>query len=217
MLGDTVARAFVTHWISRFGIPSKVTTDRGRQFESMLWKELMQVLGSTRIRTTAYHPRANGLVERFHQQLKSSLRTDPSANWVDLLPLILLGVCTALKEDIGACTGELMYGMTLRIPGAFFASLTNTSITGDPANYVVKLKDIFPRPQSKFASFTQPESVQCLSIKISRHQVIFFYAMMLYASLCNHLTMGHIRFSSALTSISPLQLKERMKLFPLID
>ena len=49
MLVDTVARAFVTHWISRFGIPSKVTTDCGRQFESMLWKELMQVLGSTRI------------------------------------------------------------------------------------------------------------------------------------------------------------------------
>ena len=36
MLAETVARAFVTHWISRFAIPSKVTTDRDRQFESML-------------------------------------------------------------------------------------------------------------------------------------------------------------------------------------
>ena len=115
MLANTVARAFVTHWISHFGIPSKVTTDCGRQFESMLWKQLMQVLGSTRIQTTAYHPCANGLVERFHRQLKSSLRTDSSANWVDSLPLILLGVHTALKEDIGACTAELVYGMTLRI------------------------------------------------------------------------------------------------------
>ena len=156
MLADTVARAFVTHWISRFGIPSKVTTDRGRQFESMLWKELMQVLGSTRIRTTAYHPCANGLVERFHRQLKSSLRTDSSANWVDSLPLILLGVRTALKEDIGACTAELVYGTTLRIPGAFFTSLTNTHITDNPANCVVKLKDIFrdlkanlPRPHNQ--------------------------------------------------------------------
>ena len=143
MLVDTVAKAFVTYWISRFGFPPKVTTDHGRQFESMFWKELMQVLESTCIRTTAYHPCVNGLVERFHRQLKSSLCTGSSANWVDLLPLILLGVCTAHKEVIGTCTAELVYGMTLRIPGAFFVSLTNTSITDDSANYVVRLKNIF--------------------------------------------------------------------------
>ena len=60
-----------------------------------------------------------------------------------MLPLILLGVCTALKEDIGACAAEQVYGTTLHIPGAFFASLTNASITDDLANYVTKLKDIF--------------------------------------------------------------------------
>ena len=34
---DTVAKAFVSGWISRFGVPSTVTTDRGHQFESALW------------------------------------------------------------------------------------------------------------------------------------------------------------------------------------
>ena len=118
----------------------------------------MQVLESTRIHTTSHHPCVNGLVEQFHRQLKSSVCTDSSANWVDSLPLILLGVHTALKEDIGTCTAELVYGMTLHIPGAFFPSLTNTSITNDPANYVVKVKDIFrnlkansPRPHNQRA------------------------------------------------------------------
>ena len=55
---------------------------------------------------------------------------------------------------------------------------------------------------------------ECLSIKTSWQQVMFFYAMILYASRCNHLIMGHIRFSSR---ISPLQSKERTKLFLLID
>ena len=69
----TVAQAFVSNWIARFGIPSTITTDRGAQFESDLWQQLMRFLGTHRIRTTTYHPAANGLVERFHRQLSSAL------------------------------------------------------------------------------------------------------------------------------------------------
>ena len=113
----TVAQTFVSMWISRFGVPSTITTDRGSQFESLLWSKLMQLLGSKRIRTTAYHPIANGLVERFHRQLKGALKAsaDPS-NWVDMLPIVLLGMRTSLKEDLGSSTAELVYGTTLRLP-----------------------------------------------------------------------------------------------------
>ena len=69
---DSVAKAFVGGCISRFGVPSTITTDRGWQFESSLWTSLMHHLRSTRCRTTAYHPSANGLVERFHRQLKGA-------------------------------------------------------------------------------------------------------------------------------------------------
>ena len=51
---ETVARAFIGSWIARFGVPSTVSTERGRQFDSNLWTELMHLLGSKRIRTTAY-------------------------------------------------------------------------------------------------------------------------------------------------------------------
>nr|VZH97065.1 unnamed protein product [Spirometra erinaceieuropaei] len=70
---ETVAKAFLTHWVSNFGVPATVTTDRGSKFETTLFRELTSLLGTNRIRKTAYHPQANGLVERFHQQLKTSL------------------------------------------------------------------------------------------------------------------------------------------------
>lgn len=67
MLEATVARKFVAEYVSRFGVSDELTTDRGRQFESELFRELTSLLGVKRIRTSAYHPRANGLFERFHR------------------------------------------------------------------------------------------------------------------------------------------------------
>ena len=76
---ETVAQAFVRTWISSFGVPSTITTDRGCQFVSHFWEQIMQSLGSKRIRTTVYHPIAS-LVERFHCQLKGALKasSDPT-------------------------------------------------------------------------------------------------------------------------------------------
>lgn len=52
---ETVSEAFYNNWICRFGIPERVTTDQGRQFESNLFKQLTTLLGIDRCRTTAYH------------------------------------------------------------------------------------------------------------------------------------------------------------------
>ena len=91
---DTVAQAFISGWVSRFGVPSTITMDRGQQFKSTLWKHLMHLLGTHHIRSTAYHPISNGLVEYFHRQLKCLPET---THWTKALPLILLGIRTAIK------------------------------------------------------------------------------------------------------------------------
>ena len=86
ILAESIAHSFVSGRISRFGVPSTVTTDRGRQFESDLFKQLLQTLGSTRIRTTSYHPIANGMVERLHRQLKATLKSHPNpTRWTNSL------------------------------------------------------------------------------------------------------------------------------------
>ena len=83
----------------------------------------MSLLGSQRSRTTAYHPQTNGMVERFHKQLKMVLKAQPNpATWVDALPLVLLGIRTALKEYLLATAAEMVYGTTLRLLGEFFQS-----------------------------------------------------------------------------------------------
>ena len=77
---ESAAGALVTRWISAFGVPSTITTDRGAQFESSLLSHLTMSLAFKRIRTTAYHPCSNGILERFHRQLKASLKANHDSN-----------------------------------------------------------------------------------------------------------------------------------------
>ena len=101
----------------------------------------MHSLGTVRLRTTAYHPIANRLVERFHRQLKAALRACPDpVQGVDALPLILLGIITTLKQDLGCSVAELVYGTNLRIPGEFFTSTASTGVDAASFVHVEQLK-----------------------------------------------------------------------------
>ena len=71
-VGDSCIQTLIG-WISRFGIPSHITSDRGSQFTSRLWLGIAKSLGYTLHHTTAYHPQANGMVERFNRNLKEAL------------------------------------------------------------------------------------------------------------------------------------------------
>ena len=160
---ETVAKAFFSRWIAMFGTPTTITTDRGRQFESSLFRALSTLLGSKHIHTTAYHPAANGLVERFHRQLKASLKahSDPT-KWTENLPLVLLGIRTALKADLGHSAAELVFGTTLRLPGEFFNPESVTSPL-DPQNYVHRLKATMQRLRP-----TQTRTQQSRSVHVAK-------------------------------------------------
>ncbi|ROT64311.1 reverse transcriptase [Penaeus vannamei] len=142
----TVAKTFINIWVSRFGTPDTVTTDRGAQFESELWRHLMILLRSKRVRMTAYHPCANGMVERLHHHMKQAL-TSSSSNrrWVDQLPLVFLNIRTSFKEDLQCTTAEMVYGTTLALPADFLVKAS----TIEPGTFVRQLCDRMSRVRSR--------------------------------------------------------------------
>ncbi|BHF74860.1 hypothetical protein SprV_0501794800 [Sparganum proliferum] len=153
---ETIVKAFVCRWVTMFGAPSTVMTDRGAQFDYALFQMLLSFLGCIRIRTTAYHPAANGMVERFHSQLKTALRAveDPG-NWSDNLPLAFLGIRAALKSDVDCSSAEVIFGTTLRLPGEMVTP-TPRGADETPDNFAHRLRGVLGKQgyQCKVCLFT---------------------------------------------------------------
>ncbi|GFS98905.1 transposon Tf2-6 polyprotein [Trichonephila clavipes] len=122
MTAETVCRALLSVWLLCFGCPAIITTDQGTNFESSFLRELSNLLGTNRIRCCTYHPKANGLVERLHHHIKSAIKAHENSKWSKIIPIVLLGMRSAVKKDINATCAELVYGTTLRLPSDLFST-----------------------------------------------------------------------------------------------
>lgn len=150
---EYILNAMLLHWVARFGVPSTIITDRGAQFSSSLWQTLCKSLGIRHQMTTSYHPQANGMVERFHRTMKAALRDQDSAStWITRLPLVLLGIRSAIKTDLGSSAAEYVYGEPMRLPGDFIhlsQQTTNNEFIKQLRRHMGDISPVSPRASSR--------------------------------------------------------------------
>ncbi len=93
---ETLATALFRHWICRHSVPAIITTDRHQSFKSNLLKELLRLLGTKHIFTTANRPQSNSKVERMNGSIVNMLRVLAAKrnNWVELLPTLRFALNT---------------------------------------------------------------------------------------------------------------------------
>lgn len=72
---STVAKVLVHDFFFKFGVPLRIHSDQGRNFEGKVIKELCKLFGIKKSATTSYHPESNAIVERFNRTLHSMLST----------------------------------------------------------------------------------------------------------------------------------------------
>ena len=76
-MAQTMVRTLWDKFIVHYGLPKKILTDQGCNFESQLVADLCELMGVQKIRTSPYHLQTNGQCERFNSTLINMLGTLP--------------------------------------------------------------------------------------------------------------------------------------------
>nr|XP_032512110.1 uncharacterized protein LOC116766377 [Danaus plexippus plexippus] len=101
--------------------------------------------GISKIRTTAYHPQANGMIERWHRTLKTALMSRGNTR-------------ACLRDDTGISAAEMVYGTTLKLPGDFFESSKQASPDNETLlqDLLDRLKPAFPMHNDSEIQYAPP-------------------------------------------------------------
>ena len=115
----TTAEVFVNNFVVHYGLPSRIHTDQGRNFESNLMKEMCTVLGIEKSHTTPYHAMGNGLCEKFNQTLIGMLKTleeEKKRNWKAHVAPLVHAYNASRQASTKYAPFYLMFGRQPRLP-----------------------------------------------------------------------------------------------------
>ena len=137
---EAVAQAFLAGWISGFGVPSTIVTDRGRQFESRLCTPLMSLLGSKELVLPPITLKLMVWLKDFCDNSKLLLKHNllQTHGWIHF-HLYSSEYTPLSKRTPPQHEHEQRWYMAL--PGEFFTFSPTTSLP-DPSGFVMQIKSL---------------------------------------------------------------------------
>ena len=114
-----IARLLADEILPMFGVPEALLSDRGTNMLANVVQDVCQLLGITKLNTTAYHPQCDGMVECFNWTLKNMLRKHAvklNNQWDRYLPGVLWAYQNKPHDVTKEKPSHLLYGHDCRSP-----------------------------------------------------------------------------------------------------
>ena len=106
-------------FIVHYGLPKKILTDQGQNFESQLVADLCELMGTQKVWTSLYHLQTNGQCERFNSTLINMLGTLPKekkSEWKNHIGTLVHAYNCTQNSSTGFSPYFLMSGDNLVFP-----------------------------------------------------------------------------------------------------
>jgi transposase InsO family protein len=116
---ETVAQFIYEDIICRHGTPKELLSDRGSSFVNSTIDALCETMKINHLLTTAYHPQANGLTERFNKTLCDTItkfEIQHKQGWDLYVSSALFAYRTKVQKSTKFTPATLMYGRQLETP-----------------------------------------------------------------------------------------------------
>ena len=114
-----VARKLVYEIVARYAAFCEFHSNQGTNFGSKVVAEVCQLFGIHKTRTTPYHPRSEGFIERSFRTLGRCLKAacrETRREWDELVPLILKSYRAMPHASTWGTRNMMMLGRQTQLP-----------------------------------------------------------------------------------------------------
>lgn len=141
----TVAKVLWEKYFVHYGLPARIHSDQGRDFESRLVKEFLTLLGIKKSRTSPYHPQGDAQPERFNRTLLAmlgTLETVKKQGWSEHISRLVHAYNCTKNDATGYSPYFLLFGREARLPvDLCFGSVLSGRSESSHIQYVKKMKE----------------------------------------------------------------------------
>ena len=159
----TTAKVIVDSFVNHYGMPVRLHSDQGANFESNTIKQLCDILGIKKTHTTPYHPQGNSQCERFNSTLLSMLAClteDEKTRWKEHLPYVVHAYNCTKNDATGYSPFHLMFGRKPRLPVDIIRGLQEPSGEADYNKYIQGLKEGLTTAYQKASKFSADQQLK---------------------------------------------------------
>jgi hypothetical protein len=138
---ETVMNTLIDSIILEYGVPERVLTDQGTNFLSQTMDTLYKQLGIERLRTTAYRPCCDGMVERFNRTMADIIASyviNQPDTWDTYIKYATFAYNTSVHSSTGYTPFYLLKGFEAREPNDVLPA-PRLLILSDPNNIFAKM------------------------------------------------------------------------------